>query len=321
MKKALSLLLALLTVFSVLTVFVSAAATTPLIVADLLKHDADAGTNVCRTVEIFIQRQFSHYDSAKQITFRTADDQIVAVCEPYADNICKFDLYTPGGDFGVVLDPSRLYYLTIPEGAYYTDSGVLCAAYRGEYNGVYLSDNDTVYSVVDLGISAFLATNAADGRLYAGKIRISAAFDSFRAANKAVTLLRKTGVNQKTGKEAYEVVGTYAVTAFRKGSADVAFGGVEIDRYASYKLHVDFGTFTSGQTTVNDRSEYVLSGKKLLGLREDYPVIDLLVNWFGADHRIVRAIVTTLNVLSEIKLVDPALAKDVKDYVNAKKSA
>ena len=33
-----------------------------------------------------------------------------------------------------------------------------------------------------------------------------------------------------------------------------------------------------------------------------------------------RTIVTALDLLSKIKLVDKALARDVKDYVNAKKS-
>ena len=312
MKKWFSLLLALLTLCSVLTVCVSAAEPQKLIVYDLLKHDADASANTCRTIEIFFQNQFHNYDSSKEITFRTAEGKTVAVCKPYADNNRKFDLYTPDGNFGVQLDPTRLYYLTIPEGAYYTDDGTICAAYQGEYNGVYLSDNGTTYTVADLGISEFLATNVSGGKLYAGKIRINLIFDSFRAGNKAVTLYRKNG-------EKYEAVGVYAVTAYQKGTAEISFGGVEIDRYASYKLHVDYGTFTCGKTMVNAHSEYALTGKKLLGQREDYPSIDLLIRWFGAEHWTLKAITTVLNVLSRIKLVDRALYNDVRSYIGAGK--
>lgn len=318
-KKAISLILILITALSVLSATAFAVQTQPLLVYDLLKHDTDSATHTCRTVEIFFQRQMKNYDSDKEITFRTFDDKTVAVCRPHSDNICKLDLYTPGGDFGVVLDPTRQYYLTIPEGAYYTDDGILCAAYKGAYTGVHLSGSDSVFSIADLGISDFLATNVSDSKLYAGRIRISSAFDGLRAANKAVTLLRKTGVNKSTGKDVYEAIGLYTVTALRKGSADISFDGVTIDRYADYKLEVDYGTFMAGKTTVNGRSEYKLSGKKLLGLRENYPMIDLLIEWFGADHWLLKAVTTVLQVLASVKLVDKALYNDVDAYIKAHK--
>ncbi len=320
MKKALSLMLAVLTVFSVLTVSVSAAEPIKLIVEDLLKHDTDTDTYVCRTVEIFIQRQFRSYDSSKEITFRTANDKVAAVCKPYPDNICKFDLYTPDGKFGVTLDPTRLYYLTIPEGAYRTEDGTPNAAYRGAYDGVHLSDNDDVWSVIDLGISEFFAMNVAGNKLYTGRIYIDLSFENYRVGNLAVTLLRKTGADKNTGKAQFEVVGAYPVTAFRQGSADVTFGGVEIDRYSAYELHVEYGTFFGRYKTINGNSKFALSGKTLLGQREVYPALDLLIRWFGAEHWTVKTVVTALDLLSKVRLVDKALAKDVKDYVNARKS-
>ena len=320
MKKCFSLLLALVTALSVLAVTGSAADTEPLIVEDLLKHDADAATGVCRTVEIFIPQQFRNYDGTKEITFRDRNDGVAAICKPHDDNFCMFDLYTPDGEFGVRLDPTRLYYLTIPEGTYYTDEGVLCAAYRGEYDGVYLSDKSKDYTIADLGISEFLATNVRKNVLYAGRIRISLQFDSYRPVNSAVTLYRRTGVNKTTGRDEFVKVGVYSVTAFKKGGADVTFGGVEIDRCASYKLHVDYGEFFGPKSTINAHSEYVLSGKKLLGLREDYPAIDLLIGWFGADHRVLKSVTTALDVLAALRLVDKALAEDIRDYVNARKS-
>ena len=320
MKKVLSLMLAVLTAFSALSISVSATEPIGLIVEDLLKHDTDTDTYMCRTVEILIQRQFRSYDSTKEITFRTANDAVAAVCKPYPDNICKFDLYTPDGSFGVRLDPTRLYYLTIPEGAYRTDDGTPNAAYRGAYDGVHLSDNDNVWSVLDLGISEFLAMNVAGNKLYTGRISIGMSFENYRVGNLAVTLLRKTSTDKNTGKARFEVIGAYPVTAFRQGSADVSFGGVEIDRYSAYELHVEYGTFFGSYKTVNADSKFALSGKALLGQREVYPAIDLLIRWFGAEHWTVRTIVTALDLLSKIKLVDKALAKDVKDYVNAKKS-
>ena len=321
MKKTISLILAVLTALSMLSLPAFAAQTQPLLVYDLLKYDTESSTKTCRTIEIFFQQQMRNYDSSKEITFRTADDKIVAVCRPYSDNFRKFDLYTPGGDLGVVLDPTRLYYLTIPEGTYYTDDGILCAAYRGEYNGVHLTDNHSTYTIADLGISEFLATNVSEGKLYAGRIRILYAFDGLRAANNAVTLYRKTGVNKTTGKEEFEAVGVFSVTGMQRGSADISFGGVKIDRYSSYKLHVDYGTFLAGKTTVNGHSEYALSGKKLLGLREDYPALDLLIRWFGADHWAIKTITTVLELLSKVKLMDKALVSDIKAYISAQKSA
>lgn len=314
MKKCLALLLALVTALSVLTVAVTAADTEPLLVEDLLKLDTDADTGVCRTIEIFIQRQFRHYDSTKEITFCDAYGNTAAICRPHADNICLLDLYTPEGDFGVRIDPTRLYYLIVPEGAYYTDDGVLCEAYRGEYNGVFLSDRSRDYTVADLGIDDFLATHVRGRTLFAGRIRISRAFDSYRPVNTAVTLLRRIA-----GTEDYAVVCVCPVTDFRKGSADVNFGGVEIDRYASYKLRVDYGTFFGPKQTVNGSSEYVLSGKRLLGLREDYPAIDLLIRWFGADHPILKDVTNVLDFLARIGLADKALVRDVKEYISARK--
>lgn len=312
MKKTLSLLLALLTAFSVLTVSVSAMETEPLVVFDLLKHDTDTNTRTCRTVEIQMQRQMNHCDSSKQITFQTAQDQIVAVCKPYADNICKYDLYAPDGSFGVSLDPVRLYYLHIPEGAYYTDGGVPCAEYVGECRGVTLTSTEGVYTVADLGLTEFLATNFADSTLYAGRIRIDLKFDTYTGINRDVTLYHK-----KDGE--YEKVGVYPITSFKKGSADITFGGVEINRYDAYILHVDYGTFTDSRKTLNGHCDYPVSGKKLLGQREDYPALDLLLRWFGPDHWTIKAILTVLNVLAKIKLVDADFATDIKNYIKATK--
>ena len=314
MKRTLSLILALLTVFSASSFTVCAAEPQPLLVYDLLKYDTDSASDVCRTVEVYFQRQMRNLDRTKQITFRTADDTVVAVCVPYADNNRKYDLYTPDGRFGVVLDPARLYFLTIPQGAYFTDDGIVCAAYRGEYNGVYLTSNDAAYTVCDLGVSEFLATSFKDKQLFSGRISVNPVFTTQRYTESAVTLYRKDG-------DGYEKVRVCTVVSMKKNSVDLGFGGVEIDQYASYKLHVDYGAFTDGKRTVNGHSDYVLSGKKLLGKRETYPAVDLLIGWFGADHWTLKAVTTVLDVLSKIKLVDKALAKDVKDYISAKKSA
>lgn len=314
MKKGLSLLLAVLTVLSVLTVSVSASEPEPLLVYDTLKYDADAQTRTCRTIEILFQAHLSCYDDTKEITIRDAQDEIVAVCKPYADNNRKFDLYTPDGVFGVRFDPVRLYYLTIPAGTYYADKDYPCAAYCGEYTGVFLTNTGDYYTITGLGISDFLATDMSDNILYAGRLRFSAKFTTLLCPEKSVKLLRKDG-------DYYVTVGVYPIASFRRGRADVAFDGVEIDRYATYKLRVNYGTFSSGSTTINGHSEYVLSGKRLLGLRENYPAIDLLIKWFGADHWTLKAVATVLGILAKIKLVDSDLADDIKHYIDMRKSA
>lgn len=314
MKKGLALLLAVLTAFSLLAVPVSASEPEPLLVYDTLKYDADAATRTCRTIEILFQAHLCNYDGTKEITIRTAEDEVAAVCKPYPDNSRMFDLYTPDGIFGVAFDPARLYYLTIPEGTYYANNGNPCAAYRGEYTGVFLSNTKGIYTISDLGISDFLPTDMSDGRLFAGRLRISTKYTVLMRPENSVELLRVDG-------DKYVSAGVFPITAFRSGRADVTFGGVEIDRYATYVLCVKYGTFSDGKTTINGHSDFALSGKRLLGLRENYPAIDLLIKWFGADHWILKAVTTVLDVLAKIKLVDKDLANDVKNYINARKKS
>ena len=314
MKKGISLLLAVWTALCVLTFPVGAAEPEPLLVYDTLKYDVDAQTRTCRTIEILFQTHLSCLDDTKEITVRNVLDEVVAVCRPYADNNRKYDLYTPDGAFGVRFDPLRLYYLVIPAGTYYADAEFPCAEYRGEYTGVFLTNTSDWYTVADLGISDFLPTNMSDDRLFSGRMRISPRFTKLQCPENSVTLYHWNG-------NYYDKVGVYPVDSFRKGRADVAFGGVQIDRYGKYKLRVNYGTFTDGGAVVNDRSDYVLSGKRLLGLRENYPAIDLLIEWFGADHWILKAVSTVLGVLAKIKLVDKDLANDIKNYIDARKKS
>ena len=312
MKKVMSLCLAVLLAFSALFLSVSAAETQKIHVYDLLKYDADGSTGVCRTIEIYFENQYENYDSAKTITFQKADGTLIANCVPKADNNRKFDLYAPDGSFGVVMNPTALYYLVIPEGAYYTDSGILNAAYRGEYNGIYLSNMDKTFSTGDLGITNFLAGKVVDGKLYDGKLLVGAAFDTLTGGKNSVLLYKIVD-----GKDV--LVGSYSITAYKSGRADVDFGGVEIDRFAQYKLHVQYGTFLSNGKVINAHSDYALSGKKLLGLAENYPAIDLLIEWFGAGHWTLKAVTTVLKVLSFVKLVDKALYNDIDQYIRVRK--
>lgn len=314
MKKALSVLLAMLFVCSALTVAVHAAPTEAIHVYDLLKHDADSKTGMCRTIEIFFEIQFKHYDVSKTITFQTADGTVVANCVPRSDNNHMMDLYTPDGQFGAVLDPTRLYYLMIPEGAYFTDIGILNAEYCGEYNGIYLSDMADKYSSRDLGITNFLAGQTEGKKLFHGKLLFSSSFASM-LQNKDVVLLYRI----EDGKDILVGTFSFSTSGFKAGLAEITFGGVEIDQYASYKLHVQYGAFLAGTSVVNAHSDYLLSGKKLLGLSESYPVIDFLIAAFGADHWTLTAVDYILKALTFIKVVDKALYNDVKAYIKARK--
>ena len=310
MKKVISLCLAMLLACGVLTVGASAASK-PIHVYDLLKYDADSSTNVCRTIGIFFENQYTRYDETKPITFENASGTIVANCVPRADNNRMLDLYTPDGRFGVALNPTLLYYLVIPEGAYSAENGDCNAAYRGEYNGVYLSNAGKTFTTTDLGISNFLAGKVVETKLYSGKLLVSAAYDTLLHGKDCVLLYKI--VNSKD-----TLIGIYSVSAYKSGRADIDFGGVEIDRYASYKLHVQYGTFYGG-STINAHSDYLLSGKKLLGLAENYPALDLLIEWFGANHWTLEAVTTALKALAYVRLVDKALYNDVRDYIRARK--
>ena len=311
MKKMLSLFLAILFVFSVLTVTASAE-TQDIHVYDLLKYDADAATRVCRTVGIYFELQYVNMDDSKTITFQTSDGSIAADCVPKPDNNRILDLYTPDGTFGVRIDPTKLYYLVIPEGTYYTEDGILNAEYRGEYSGIYLSNTGAQYTARDLGISNFLSGRMADDKLYDGRLLVSSVFKSLISGQNSVRLYRINGKKES-------LVGTYTVTAYKSGKADIDFGGVQIDRWAQYKLHVQYGTFLADGKVVNDHSDFKLSGKKLLGLSENYPAIDMLIELFGADHWTLKAFTTVLKLLSIVQLVDKALYNDIDKYIKARK--
>ena len=312
MKKTISLFLVLLFAFSALTVCVRAAETQKIHVYDLLKYDVDSHTNVCRTIEIYFENQYKTYDSTKPITFENASGVVVADCVPRADNNRMFDLYTPDGKFGVTLNPTSLYYLVIPEGAYSTDSGILNAAYRGEYNGIYLADASQTFSTMDLGITNFLAGQVAEHKLYSGKLLVGAAYDTLINGKNSVLLYKIVN-----GKDV--LVAICSVTAYKSGKADVDFGGVQIDRWAQYRIHVQYGTFLSKNKIVNAHSDYALSGKKLLGLSENYPAIDFLIWSFGTDHWTLEAVTTVLKVLLFLNLVHKALYNDINKYISARK--
>ncbi len=287
--------------------------TVDLIVYDLLKLDVDAESNVCRAIVIFFQNQFCNYDASKEIVFLDDREQIAAVCKPRRDDNRKLDLYTPNGDYGVRLDPTALYYLVIPEGAYYTDDGILCSAYRGAYDGVNLTANYQRYDVRPLGIQEYFAVQYDETRLYAGGIRVATVFDTCKTGIISVILYRVDG------KRLIEA-GAFAITSFdRKKGAKIDFGGVEIDKYAPYILHVNFGTFTDGDKVVNAHTDYAVSGKKLLNLREDYPGIDMLIKLFGADHWTLKAVLAVMKALSTIKLIDKALYNDINKYISDRK--
>lgn len=314
MKKFLSLVLAVLMAFSALSVSVCAASTMPMELYDLLKYDVDPDAGICRTIAIYFRNQLKNYDSTKQIAFLNEDGTVAAVCKPHTENNRILDLYTSDNVFGVKLDPTRLYFLSVEEGAYYTDDGILNAAYKGEYNGVLLTSANQKYTIRDLGIDNFIATKTDETKVYAGKLLIDTAFTDYLPGNNAVTLCKVDG-------EKIEEIGSYHFTAYKNGAADVDFGaaGAEIDKFGSYKLRVEYGSFI-GKNLICDHSEIALSGKKLLGLRENYPVIDLLIQFFGADHKIISFIPKVLNILAKIKLVDSALSKDIEKYIKAKKA-
>lgn len=316
MKKILSLMLAVLMAFSVLGVLASAGdLTKELTIYDTIKHVYDAEDNTCTTIEIMFPRQFTSYDSTKEIKLMTEYGTVAAVCKPNAGSIGKLDLYTEDGTLGVTISTISLYNLVIPEGAYSTDSGVLCDAQTVEYTGVFLTGNEKNYSVSDVGIMNFLAKKYDGNVLYAGNLIVGRSYTDFRPGRKCVTL-------QKKEKDTFVTVGTYTVESLTKSGAEVVFGeGVEIDKYATYKIKVTYGSFLGKENLVCGHSEYELSGKKLLNIREDYPWLDLLINMFGADHFTVKAVVTVLNLLSKIKLVDAGLANDIDKYVKAKKAA
>ena len=322
MKKTLSFVLAVWMSLSVLAfsggaLDTSAEAkpgeTQELIVYDLLKLDADREKSICRAVEIFFQNQFRNLDASKQIRLSDGRGQLAAVCMPRDSNNRAFDLYAPDGSYGVTLDPATLYFLTIPEGTYFTDDGILSAAFCGEYDGVYLTSNVGRYDVRTLGVQNFFAVKYDETHLYTGRIRVATAFEKCKTDRVSVLLYRRDG------DEAVKV-GEYRIVSFdRKKGAEIDFGGVKIDKYASYYLHIRFGTFTGPDKIIGDNTDYDVSGKKLLNLREDYPAIDMLIKWFGADHWTLKAIVTVLKVLSKLKLVDTALYKDVDKYISDRK--
>ncbi len=316
LKRAISLILSVITAFSILTVAVSAESIPDeLDVYDLIKYDVDPDSNTCKTIEVFFQKQFTDYNAEKEIVFLDEDGNKFAVCVPHSDNNRKYDLYSPDKSvLGVSFTPSRLYFLCIPEGAYSTTNGIINAEYKGEYNGVYITSNSDNYTITDLGISNFIPTNYKDNVLYEGKILFPSSFKNYAPSNNSVTLYVKSG-------NAFTAIGTYKFIAASAGNATIDFGkdGVELDKYATYKIFVEYASLIGDNNLLCDHSEFVLSGKKLLGLREDYPWLDLLISWFGADHWTVKAVVTVLEVLSKIKLVDSALYNDIKNYVNSKK--
>ena len=309
-KRIFSLTLSLIMAFSVLTLAASAESELEeLIVYDLLKFDVDPETDTCRTIEVFFQNQFVNYDTTKDIVFLDEAGEIFAVCVPHTDKLKMYDLYSPDkSTFGVKFSPSRLYYLVIPEGAYYTNNGVLNAEFKAEYDGVNITSNNDNYTITDLGISNFLPTKYTGNILYKGKILFASSFKKYSPSNNTVILSIKDG-------NEYKALGTYHIIDCKTGSATIDFGkdGIEIDKYATYKIFVEYASITGDDNLLCAHSEYVLTGKKLIGLREDYPWLDLLISWFGADHWTVKAIVTILEVLSKIKLVDEALYKDIKN--------
>ena len=312
MKKTLSVFLAFLFLLSAWSVGVSAAAPQEIHVYDLLKHNVDGETNTCYTIEIFFEKQYSLFDDRKQIVFQDEDGRIAAFCVPHTDYNRKFDLYTPDGRFGVTMDPAKLYYLVIPEGTYRTTDGIPNAEYRGEYNGIYLTGTAGRYKAYDLNISNFLAGKVKDGRLYSGKILVNTIFQTLLVGKNSVVLYKIDG-----NKEILLDKGS--ITGYKPGQAHVEFNGVKIERYASYKLHVQYGTLCWKETNINDHSEFQLSGKKLLGLSETYPAVDFLIAAFGADSWTLDVYTTVLKVLAFFKLVDKAMVNDVKSYIKARK--
>lgn len=317
-KRIVAFTLSLVLAFSVLTVASSAEGENlvELSLYDLLKFDVDPKTNTCKTIEVFFQLQFKTYNSDKEIVFLDENRNTFAVCVPREDNIRMYDLYSPDKTvFGVEFDPTRLYFLSVPEGAYTTEDGYNNSAYEGEYNGVTITGNSENYNIADLEIANFIATEYKDNMLYKGKILFPSKFNAYAASNNSISLYVVSG-NTST------LIGTYKFVSATSGSATIDFGkdGVQLDKYATYKFHVEYASIYGDDNLICDHSEYVLSGKKLLGLREDYPWLDLLISWFGADHWTVEAVVTVLEVLSKIKLVDGALYNDIKNYVKAKKA-
>lgn len=284
-----------------------------LIVYDLLKIRTDPLARVCYTIEIFFQNQFCNYDASKPITFCDVQSNVAAVCRPHAAENRVLDLYTPDGRFGVTLDPTRLYFLTIPEGAYTTDDGILSGAYSGEYTGVYLAGAQPFYTVLSPGIREFYALQYDETHLYTGRLHVSGCYDTAKTNLPCIRLYRIDGDKRV-------LLGAYSIREFsKKSGARIAFDGVEIDKYKSYVLRVCFGTFTGPQNVVNDNFDYPVSGKKLLNLREDYPALDLLIRWFGAGHRVLKVVLTVLKVLSFLKIIDKALYNDIDKYISDRK--
>lgn len=99
----------------------------------------------------------------------------------------------------------------------------------------------------------------------------------------------------------------------------VKVDGVTIDKYATYRLAVDYGAlYNADKNLFCDDTFYQLTGKKLLGMSEKYPFIDVLIDLFGKDNFMITAILFVLEWVGKINADTDALYKDLKAYIDAK---
>ena len=321
LKKTVSFLLAVLTVFSLCSVC-AVAEDDPygnLYISGLLYTDVDAAAHIVRTIYIEFANQFANHNASINLQLLDESDKQVATVIPRASDAHTIDIYDMSGNLGLVVTPDIEYTLLIPQGAYYiANSTTVCNEHRMVVTGAALCGSTDIYHAVDLGISSYMTSKHEDTVVYTGQITVSAKFTDLNVGNCSAMLSKLETVD---GKSVYVDVAAAAITDYKNNCATLNFGtnGVTIDRYASYKITVSYASFyADSRYTLCDTSEFLLSGKRLLKLREDYRILDLLIKWFGKDHFTVKAIVWVINALSKVKLIDSAYVKDVKKYIDAK---
>ncbi len=320
-KKLTALLLALLMIFSIGAMTASAANVQDLWVYDIYKSSVDASSRTLYSLLVYFANQFSNYNSSIKLQLLDESGNVCAYGIPKTNNINSIDFYAnPAGTYGVTLDTAHEYTFVIPEGAFYTGSGILGAEYTKIFTGTDLCGANSEFKINDLGISSYFATKFTEDIAYRGKITFSSDFVSTDADNCTITLAKKA---VKDGKPVYTEGAKATVFYFDgdKHCAELSFGneGVKIDKYESYTIIVRYASFYNEEYKIYcAESVYDLSGKKLLKIREDYPFFDFLVELLGKDHKIIDVILTIMKYASKIKLVDSAYYNDVKKYIAAK---
>jgi len=367
-RRLLSLLMTLLLAFGTLSLCASAANVENIYLQDVLKVSTDPANNKLYILDISFNRHFRNFNEALPIQLLDKKGNIVATGEPqHGDEfITKFYAY-PSHDYGVTLDPGKMYTIYIQEGTFVsTTTGYLGAACSKKMDGATLTGNDRNYTIKNLGITSYLSTGFDGGdatKVKKGKItfdRDFTAIDSWqfdmpteqrtttggevvtallgKPENHGVRIEKKTTVN---GSTVWVTVAYATVSRLDSGSAEFEFwsfrevevpdgdvnvkalarvDGVSIDKYAQYRVNADYGSFYNAEEKIfcADGSTFEVTGKKLLGLSEKYPFIDILIELFGKDNFLITAILFVLEYVGKISPDVDALWKDLKAYIAAK---